>query len=231
MSRLSPRPIPAPSPLPRSSRKLLPPSFLLQLGRRASSATASDRRTSTASSVSSAKQLTHRSSSAVTTASAWTISGETASASPRDDERDDERDESLGFQPGDRLVHVKHGLGVAVGYLPDGRLEIAFDDGQRHKYRPPSVARKIARAPTDAPGPEGGDEYEPEARVTHVSHGLGVVLGYLPDGRLEIAFDDGQRHKYKAPSVARKIAPAPADAPPPPPTQDELREKRLRFFA
>ena len=153
MCRLSPRPIPAPSPLPRSSRKLLPPSFLLQLGRRASSATASDRRTSTACSASSVKQLTPCSSSAVTTASAWTISGETASASTRDNERDDERDEGLGFQPGDRLVHVKHGLGVAVGYLPDGRLEIAFDDGQRHKYKAPSVARKIAPAPADAPPP------------------------------------------------------------------------------
>jgi hypothetical protein len=40
------------------------------------------------------------------------------------------QDEERDYQAGERIVHSKHGPGVVKGYLDDGRLELAFDDGQ-----------------------------------------------------------------------------------------------------
>ena len=56
-----------------------------------------------------------------------------------------------GYHAGERVVHSKHGLGVVMRRLPDGRLSVAFDDGQHHLYKPASVAQKMTRAPADAP--------------------------------------------------------------------------------
>ena len=55
------------------------------------------------------------------------------------------------FTIGDRVLHVRHGLGVVTGSLPHGRLSVTFDDGQSHTYKPASVKKKITRAPADAP--------------------------------------------------------------------------------
>ena len=66
-----------------------------------------------------------------------------------------EVDEEAGaaYQSGDRVLHVRHGLGVVQGHLRGGLLEIIFDNRQRHSYRPKQLAKKIARAPVDAPPP------------------------------------------------------------------------------
>ena len=57
------------------------------------------------------------------------------------------------FQTGDRVEHIKHGLGMVTGYAATGRLAVSFDNGQSHNYKPASVALKILRAPADAPPP------------------------------------------------------------------------------
>jgi len=37
-------------------------------------------------------------------------------------------DERAAYAPADRVVHVKHGLGVVKGWVAGGRLEVLFDD-------------------------------------------------------------------------------------------------------
>jgi hypothetical protein len=65
--------------------------------------------------------------------------------------RTDVADESL-LQTGDRVKSVKHGLGVVRRSLPDGRLEVVFDDGYSHMYRNSHViSGKISRAQDNAP--------------------------------------------------------------------------------
>jgi hypothetical protein len=58
------------------------------------------------------------------------------------------------YVPGERVTHIKHGLGSVTGYLlEDGRMEVAFDVGETHHYNVSSIGLKIHRAPSDAPRP------------------------------------------------------------------------------
>ena len=57
------------------------------------------------------------------------------------------------YGPGDRVLHSKLGLGVVEGYVSGFRLEVIFDSQQHNSFRPSLVARRITRAPADAPPP------------------------------------------------------------------------------
>jgi hypothetical protein len=67
--------------------------------------------------------------------------------------------------PGDRVMHGKHGLGVVMRTSPEGRLSVTFDSGSVHVYKRSSVAKKITRAPIDAPSPPESLQQQPIAAL------------------------------------------------------------------
>ena len=67
--------------------------------------------------------------------------------------------------PGDRVMHGKHGLGVVMRTSPEGRLSVTFDSGSVHVYKRSSVAKKITRAPIDAPSPPESMQQQPIAAL------------------------------------------------------------------
>ena len=122
---------------------------------------------------------------------------------------------------GTRLKHETKGLCTLIEVRFDGSWSVRLDvSGTVHTYKPSSQHKlKVDRgpvAPADVTISED-DSYCPGERVVHSKHGLGVVMHRLPDDRLNVAFDDGQYHLYKAASVALKLTRAPVDAPAPPP--------------
>ena len=120
------------------------------------------------------------------------------------------------FEVGDRVVHVKHGLGVVTGMWLDGRMGIAFDDGQSHNYKPSSVSKKISRAPPSSPDPplsfnsRAGSAFssighEPEQMKKNTSHvGTSALNASQPQSspqaraRVGIRRASAYRHPTKA---------------------------------
>ena len=51
------------------------------------------------------------------------------------------RPTAAGPQPavGTRVHHSKHGEGLVVELMPDGRARVQFDKGEEHKYKPSSL--------------------------------------------------------------------------------------------
>ena len=109
------------------------------------------------------------------------------------------------FQTGDRVEHIKHGLGMVTGYAANGRLAVSFDNGQSHNYKPASVALKILRAPADAPPPPASVLRRSSCYARESSEGDGPSTRESASERRS-AVTDADRLAWAAPSRRRRFS-------------------------
>ena len=111
------------------------------------------------------------------------------------------------FALGSRLTHSVRGAGIVTEHMPDGRIRVKFDDGEEHRYKEKSLHKltPLAAVPSEF-------RFELGSRLTHSVRGPGTVTELMTDGRIRVAFDDGEEHRYKEKSL-RKLTPLAAAEP------------------